>query len=136
MSDDVAEREKKNIQLNLNQLTAENCEKLCDELFKEIDSLEVLEIVQTKIYDKAVLDQQQNPAPGQPAFVELYARVCCIIVQEIQRIHPVTCDPGKLFFVTTDQQPEEAKDGQFHRSLLNRCQEEFERAPHDRCEGC
>jgi hypothetical protein len=91
--------------------------------------------VKTKIYDNAALDQQQDPAPGQPAFVELYARVCCIIVQENQRFHPVTGDPGKLFFMTADQQPEEEKDGQFHRSLLNRCQQEFERAPHDICEG-
>ena len=85
MSDDVAERKKKNIQLILNQLTAENFLELCEKLYLEIDSIEALEIVQTKIYDKAVLDQLQNPAPGQPTFVELYARVCLLIVQDNQR---------------------------------------------------
>jgi myo-inositol-1-phosphate synthase len=65
MSDDVAESNERNIQLLLNQLTAEIFVNLSDKLFKEIDSVEVLEIVQTTIYDKAVLDQQQNPAPGQ-----------------------------------------------------------------------
>lgn len=39
MSDDVAERKKKNIRLILNQLTAEKFEELCDELFKALDSL-------------------------------------------------------------------------------------------------
>ncbi len=141
MSDDVAERKKKDIQLILNQLTAEGFrprppfEMVCDKLFKEIDSLEVLEIVQTKIYDKAVLDHQQNPAPGQPQIVELYARVCYLIVQDNKRIHPVTGDPGKLFFVTADEPPEEAIGGQFRRSLINRCFKDFAKPPLDRCEG-
>jgi hypothetical protein len=134
MSADGVEKKKKNIQLILNQLTSENFEKLCEKLYKEIDSVEVLEIVQTKIYDKAVLDQQQNPAPGQPTFVELYARVCLIIVQDNQRSNPATGEPGKLFF-HPDQPSEEAKGGQFRRSLLNRCQEEFERPSHGRSEG-
>jgi hypothetical protein len=83
MSDDVAESKEKNIQLILNQLTAENFVNLCDELFNE-----VLEIVQTTTYDKAVLDQQQNPAPGQPTLVELYAGVCHLIVQDNQPVNP------------------------------------------------
>ena len=140
MSDDVAERKKKNIQLILNQLgsslTAEIFVNLCDELFKEIDSVEVLEIVQTTIYDKAVLDQQQNPAPGQPTLVELYARVCHLIVQDNQPVNPSTNAPGKLFFNSDPQlPPEHAKGGQFRRSLLNRCQQEFERPSQGKCEG-
>ena len=136
MSDDVAERKKKNIQLILNQLTAENFVNLCDELFKEIDSVEVLDIVQTAIYDKAVLDQQQNPAPGQPTLVELYATVCYLIVQDNRPVNPSTNAPGKLFFNSDPQlPPEQAKGGQFRRSLLNRCQQEFERPSQGKCEG-
>lgn len=133
MSDDVVEKKKKNIQLILNQLTSENFQKLCEKLYKEIDCVETLEIVQTKIYDKAVLDQQQNPAPGQPTFVELYARLCQILVQDNQPINPATGEPGKLFF-HPDQPSVEAKGGQFRRSLLNRCQEEFERPSQGRSE--
>jgi hypothetical protein len=134
MTDDV-EKKKKSIQLILNQLTAENFAKLCEKLYKEIDSVEALEIVQTKIYDKAVLDQQQNPAPGQPTFVELYAKVCHIIVQDNQQTNPTTGAPGKLFFNPDQLPPEQAKGGQFRRSLLNRCQQEFERPSQGKCEG-
>jgi hypothetical protein len=133
---DGMEKKKKKIQLILNQLTAENFNKLCEKLYQEIDSIEALEIVQTKIYDKAVLDQQQNPAPGQPTFVELYAKVCHIIVQDNQPVNPSTNAPGKLFFNSDPQlPPEQAKGGQFRRSLLNRCQQEFERPSQGKCEG-
>jgi translation initiation factor 4G len=134
MTDDI-EKKKKSIQLILNQLTAENFVKLCEKLYTHIDSIEALEIVQTKIYDKAVLDQQQNPAPGQPTFVELYARVCHIIVQDNQHTNPSTGAPGKLFFNPDQLPPEQAKGGQFRRSLLNRCQQEFERPSQGKCEG-
>jgi hypothetical protein len=108
---------------------------LCDKLYREIDSVEALEIVQTKIYDKAVLDQQQNPAPGQPTFVELYARLCQIIDQDNKPVNSSTLAPGRLFFNPDNQPPELAKGGQFRRSLLNRCQQEFERPPQEKCEG-
>jgi hypothetical protein len=132
MTDD-SERKKKSIQLILNQLTSENFVKLCEKLYTHIDSVEALEIVQTKIYDKAVLDQQQNPAPGQSTFVELYAKVCHIIVQDNQPINPTTGAPGKLFFNPEQLPPEQAKGGQFRRSLLNRCQQEFERPSQGKC---
>ena len=133
---DEGEKKKKNIQLILNQLTAENFQKLCDKLYREMDSVEALEIVQTKIYDKAVLDQQQNPAPGQPTFVELYARLCHIIVQDNQAVNPTTGAPGRLCFNPDQLPPEQAaKGGQFRRSLLNRCQQEFERPPQEKCDG-